>query len=205
MGRYMFVMSRKSLVSLFVIGAALSAFFTEEGYCAKGVNIGVVNLSKVFEEYERRVVLDKKLKDIERRYGNLINEKQDIIMLLKDEIELLDMGSKSRNSKEDELQKKGIELEVFAQFAEQNILKKYKEYFEAIYVDVSKEIRRYGEAEGFDIILKDEESEIRSDDITDLQFKIGIKNILYFSDKVDITSAIIKGVNDRFSSMEAKK
>jgi len=164
------------------------------------LKIGVVNLNKVFDEYIKRKVYDQKLKDLEKHYEKVLNEKKEINKRIREEISLLDMGSGNRIKKEELFQKGLIDLEVFAQFAEQDLLKKYKDYFEAIYIDVSKVTEKFGKENGYDLIVKNEEPEIRSNDVSDLQFKIGIKSILYYSGNVDITSSIIQKINEPFAS-----
>ena len=189
---------KKNFYILFLFFAACSFAFPVTGYSTTDIKIGVLDLSRVFEHYEKRKALDKKLKDTESDYESMIRDKQDEIMKLKDDVALLDMGTDSRSKKEDSIQRKSIELEVYAKFAEQNLLKKYKDYFEGIYIDVSNAVIQFGRKNGYDLILKNEEPELESNEITDLQFKIGIKSVLYYSNKVDITSRIIENLNNNF-------
>ena len=189
---------KKKFYVLVLLFVACSFVFPVTGYSTTDIKIGVVDLSRVFEHYKKRKVLDKKLKETESDYESIIREKQDEIMKLKDDVALLDMGTDSRGKKEDTIQRKSIELEVYAKFAEQNLLKKYKDYFEGIYIDLSNAVIQFGRENGYDLILKNEEPELKSNEITDLQFKIGIKGVLYYSNKVDITSRIIENLNNNF-------
>ena len=197
-------MARKFLLLTFVFGIILSFVLPKSGHGNTEIKIGVVDISTVFDKYIKRIALDKQLKDIERLHENTIDRKQNAIMLLREEMELLDMGSKTRMGKEEAIQEKSIEIEVYAKFAEQNLLKKYKEFFEIIYFDVSREVEIYGKKNKFDLVLKKEKPELKSNEIRDLQFKIGINTVLYYSNAVDITSQIIKKINESYSA-KAKK
>lgn len=197
-------MIKNFLILTFVFGILAPVILPKNGYSNTELKIGVVDLSSIFEQYTKRKTFDKDLKEIEKRHENAINEKRQTITLLKEEAELLDLGSESRRKKEDAIQEKSIELEVYAKFAEQNLLKKYRDYFETIYKDVSNEVQRYGKENGFDLIFKNEEPELKSGEITDLQFKIGIKSVLYYSDAVNITPQIIKKINETYSAKEKK-
>ena len=106
--------------------------------------------------------------------------------------------------KEDAIQEKSIDIEVYAKFAEQNLLQKYKEYFESIYIDVSKAVETYGEKNSFSLVLKKEKPELKSREISDLQFKIGINTVLYYSSAVDITPQIIKNINESYAASVKK-
>ena len=193
-------MIKKFIVFIFVPICILSCVLQENCYSNTNLKIGVVDISKVFKEYLKRKDLDIRLKDLEKEYESTVKDKQNSLVKLAEEIELLDMGSKVRKKKEELLQKKSIDLEVYTKFAEQSLLEKYKEYFEEIYIDVKNEVKKYGSDHGFDLIFKNEEPEIKSNEINDLQFKIGIKSVLYYSNAVDITIQIIKKINGRYSS-----
>lgn len=166
---------------------------------SNGLKVGVVDISAVFEEYSKRKLFDKQLKEIEKEYQDTVSEKRSEIKKLKEEISLMDMGNENRLKKEEIIEKKAIDLEVFAKFTEQSLLKKYKEFFEIIYLDVSKEVENFGNEYGFDLIIKNEEPELKSGEISDLQFKIGIKTVLYYSKTLDITPQIIKRLNNQIS------
>lgn len=200
----MIIMVRKYVILAFVSGLVLTSVLIKDSCGFTDLKIGVVDISSVFEQYSKRKVFDKQLKDIEKRHEDVINGKKNSILLLKEEIELLDMGSDAREKKEDAAMSKSIELEVYTNIAEQSLLKKYKECFQTIYIDVCNEVERYGKENSFDIILKNEEPELKSNEISDLQFKIGIKTVLYYSKAVDITPQIIKNMN-RDYSLKAKK
>lgn len=183
------------LIFTFLISSVLTVGILSNSQGASNLKIGVVDLNRVFDQYAKRKLLDKQLKELEKSYESMMSKKRDTIQNIMIEIELLDMGSESRIKKEEALHKSRIDTEVFAKFAEQNLLKKYKDFFALIYKDVSKATKRFGKENGYDLILKNEEPEFNSSDMSDLQFKIGIKSILYYSDAIDITPLIIEDIN----------
>ncbi|MGR3318964.1 MAG: OmpH family outer membrane protein [Candidatus Anammoxibacter sp.] len=193
-------MVKKFILLTFVFGIILHFVLPVSGYCNTELKIGVVDISAVFDKYLKRIAFDKQLKDTEKHYEKDIDIKRNAIMLLKEEVELLDMGSKTRMEKEDAIREKSIEIEVYAKFAEQNLLQKYKECFQIIYIDVCKAVETYGEKNSFELVLKKEKPELKSNEISDLQFKIGINTVLYYSNAVDITPQIIKNINKSYSA-----
>lgn len=194
----------RSLVIVFILNFLFLFALNTNSAESKELKIGLVDLSKAFESYNKRKHFDKQLKELERHYEKSLHEKKSALEELGEEIEFLDMGTESRLKKEETFHEKKIDLEVFAKFAEQNLLNKYKVYFEDIYLDVTKETAKFGKKNGYDLIIKNEEPELRSHDISDLQFKIGIKAVLYYSDAVDITPSIIKNINEQFA-LKSKK
>jgi Skp family chaperone for outer membrane proteins len=166
---------------------------------AEEFKIGIVDISSVFEKYQKRIDLDQELKEQEKGFQDEINKKRKEIIDLDEETQLLDLGSESRNSNENLLERKNVELEGYAKFAERQLLKKYKDFFESIYQEVVQKVEEIGKQEGFDLVIKKEESEVKSGKISDLQFKIGIRTVLYHSDSVDITLDVIDALNTLYS------
>ncbi|KHE92355.1 MAG: OmpH family outer membrane protein [Candidatus Scalindua rubra] len=166
---------------------------------AEDFKIGIVDISSVFEKYKKRIDLDQELKEQEKGFQSEINKKKKEIIDLDEETQLLDLGSESRSSNENLLERKSVELEGYAKFAERQLLKKYKDFFENIYQEVIKKVEEVGIQEGFDLIIKKEESSLKGGEISDLQFKIGIRTVLYHSDSVDITLDVIDALNASYS------
>jgi Skp family chaperone for outer membrane proteins len=166
---------------------------------ADGFKIGIVDISSVFEKYQKRIDLDQELKEQEKGFQDEINKKRKEIIDLDEETQLLDLGSESRSSNENLLERKNVELEGYAKFAERQLLKKYKNFFENIYQEVVQKVEEIGKQESFDLIIKKEESDVKSGEISDLQFKIGIRTVLYHSDSVDITLDVIDALNSSYS------
>ena len=125
---------------------------------AEDFKIGIVDISSVFEKYQKRIDLDQELKEQEKGFQDEVNKKRKEIIDLDEETQLLDLGSESRSSNENLLERKNVELEGYAKFAERQLLKKYKDFFENIYQEVVKKVEEIGIQEGFDLIIKKEES-----------------------------------------------
>ena len=172
-------------------GAASSA--------SRGLKVGVVDLNNVFEKYEKRKTSDAQLKEQEKQYQKIINDKKKELVSLNEKIQLLDLGSESRKKDEETFEKKNIELESYAKFAEKSLMKKYKDYFGSLYTEVCKEVEDIGKREQYDLIIKKEEPELQSGGISELQFKVGIKTVLYHSESVDITNQVIDNLNKKYS------
>lgn len=167
---------------------------------SKGLKVGVVDLNGVFEKYEKRKVFDAQLKEQEKQHQKIVNDKKKELISLSEKIQLLDLGSEVRKKDEESFEKKNIELESYAKYAEKSLTKKYKDYFESLYTEVCKEIEDIGKREQYDLIIKKEEPELQSGGISELQFKVGIKTVLYNSDAVDMTSRVLDNLNKRFSA-----
>ena len=172
---------------------------------AEGFKIGIVDIGGVFDKYDKRTDLDQELSDFVKEIQDEVNKKRKEIIDLDEETQLLDLGSETRSKNEDMSERKKVELEGYAKFAERQLLKRYKTFFEQIYGEVVKMVEEIGDSEGYDLIIKKEEPELNSGQISDLQFKIGIRTVLYHSKAVDITSIVIEHLNSDYSKEKEKK
>ena len=172
---------------------------------AEDFKIGIVDIGNVFEKYQKRIDLDLELKEQEKGFQDEVNKKRKEIIDLDEETQLLDLGSENRSNNENLMERKNVELEGYAKFAERQLLKKYKNFFENIYQEVVQKVEKIGEQEGFDLIIKNEEADLKSNEISDLQFKIGIRTVLYHSDSVDITFDVVDILNASYSKEKENK
>lgn len=172
----------------------------QDAAASKSLKIGVVDLNSVFEKYEKRKNLDMQLKEQEQQYQKIINDKRKELVNLSEKIQLLDLGSEARRRNEEAFEKKNIELESYAKFAENSLVKKYRDYFESLYIEVCKEVEDIGKREHYDLIVKKEEPELQGGGITELQFKVGIKTVLFHSEGIDITNQVVDILNKKYAS-----
>ena len=172
---------------------------------AEGFKIGIVDIGGVFDKYDKRTDLDQELSDFVKEIQDEVNKKRKEIIDLDEETQLLDLGSETRSKNEDMSERKKVELEGYVKFSERQLLKRNKIFFEQIYSEVVKKVEEIGEGEGYDLIIKKEEPELNSGQIADLQFKIGIRTVLYHSKAVDITAIVIEHLNAEYSKEKEKK
>ena len=166
---------------------------------AEGFKIGIVDVSGVFDKYDKRADLDQDLAVFVKEIQDEINKKRKEMIDLNEETQLLDLGSETRRKNEDMLERKNVELEGYAKYAERQLLKKMKTFFEQIYGEAVKKVEEIGESEGYDLILKKQEPELNRGQISDLQLKIGIRTVLYHSKAVDITAIVLEHLNSEYS------
>ena len=166
---------------------------------AEGFKIGIVDLDVVFEKYKKKEDLAQDLQNREKEFKDEINKKRKEMIDLSEETQLLDLGSETRRKNEDTLERKNVELEGYAKFAQRQVIKGYKTLVEQIYGEIVKKVEEIGESEGYDLIIKKQEPELNSGQLSDLNINIGIRTVLYHSKAVDITAIVIERLNADYS------
>ena len=170
---------------------------------AEELKIGIVDINEIFDNYDKRKDLDQQLKDTEAEFKKEIESKKKTIIDLNEETQLLDLGSESRNKNMEILERKNVELEGYAKFAEKQLMKKYKDAFEKIYEEITNEVNSFGKERNYSVIIKKEKPNLQSNQLSDLQFKIGIRTVLYNSSAIDITSNITERINARYQKKKS--
>lgn len=165
---------------------------------AKEMKVGVVNLNKVFDQYDKRKELENDFRDIRNRSEEVLKAKQDEAMALRDEIQLLDPGSAARKKKEEDMEKLLLYLQIEDEVARKNLTKAEKEFYEELFQDINAVVEEVGKKEGFDLILKKEDIDTKSADLVELRLKIGIGTVLYFSNALDVTDKVVESLNRRY-------
>jgi len=165
---------------------------------AEELKIGIVDINEIFDKYDKRTDLDQELKETEAEFKKEIESKKKIMIDLNEETQLLDLGSETRNENMEILERKNVELEGYAKFAEQQLTKKYKDAFEKIYEEIVKEVDSFGKEKNYSVIIKKEKPNLQSNQLSDLQFKIGIRTVLYNSSEIDVTPNITERINARY-------
>lgn len=165
---------------------------------AEELKIGIVDINEIFDKYDKRVDRDQQLKDAEAEFKKEIESKKKAMIDLNEETQLLDLGSESRDQNMEILERKNVELEGYAKFAEKQLTKKYKDAFEEIYEEIINEVNSFGKEKNYSVIIKKEKPNLQSNQLSDLQFKIGIRTVLYNSSAMDVTLNITERINARY-------
>ncbi len=195
----------RTLTFLFCSIVSIMAFNSmPQDIKAEELKIGVVDINEIFDKYDKRTDLDQQLKDTEAEFKKEIETKKKAMIDLNEETQLLDLGSESRNNNMEILERKNVELEGFAKLAEKQLTKKYKDAFEVIYEEIINEVNSFGKERTYSVIIKKEKPNLQSNQLSDLQFKIGIRTVLYNSSAINITSNITERLNARYQQEKTK-
>ncbi len=186
------------LCKLMIVFVAVVVAFPVIASAAE-LRVGVLNLNDVFDKYEKRAAMEEDFKDLRDREEEVLVEKQESLLNLREELQLLEQGSEARTELAAELEKKLLILQLEEEVARKNLGLKEKEYYEELYMDISNAVEEIGKKEGFDVILKKEVIEPQSADLMELRLKIGIGTVMYFSEAVDITGLVVEYLNEEYS------
>jgi outer membrane protein len=165
---------KKYIIFLISLGTLFSFSLNCFG---KELKIGYVDIFKVFNEYEKTKDYDKMLEEKKEKEEKKLDKKKEEIEKLQDKLALLkkEEQDKQRVAIAQAVKEyRQLEREILT-----DLKKERDEKMKEIIDDINKVIKEYAKKEGFDLIINE-------------------NAILYGEEVMDITSEILRIVNQRY-------
>jgi len=144
------------------------------GAFAKELKVGVLDMRKVFYEYNKTKDFNQKLEKEDAEVKKEIEKKTQELRKIRDEIDLL--SEKAKEKKEPELRKKIKDLDDFRKEKIEEFLRKKDEMFKEIRQDIMDTANTYATKNGYDLLFDN-------------------AMFVYSTENFDITDVIIKELN----------
>ncbi len=139
--------------------------------------IGYIDLSRVFDQYQKTIDYDKELEKKGDKKQAEREKRVSWLKRLKGELELL--SEKGREKKQGQIDKKIKELHDFDLATRTDLRRERDEVVREILKEIDKVVQEYGKSEGYFLILND-------------------RVLLYGDEQFDLTGEIVKLLNKRY-------
>ncbi|MCM8811472.1 MAG: OmpH family outer membrane protein [Candidatus Omnitrophica bacterium] len=159
----------------FLVFSAGVPLLAAEGGGSVG-KVGIVRLSKVFDEYEQTKSSESALEDISNAKQS---ERERMVIEIRNmRDELLLLNQQGRAEKQKEIEEKMKSLALFERQAKEELQKKREESLRLIFEQIEGVVTEYARQNGFQMILSD-------------------RAVLYGEDYLDVTEDVIRVLNSR--------
>jgi Skp family chaperone for outer membrane proteins len=186
-----------------ICGAASSAEDAVEVRAPEPLKIGVINITKVFDEYQKkldgRVELEKKRSEMQAT----LEKKEKEMRKLEQASDVLEGEEKLKKRAEFEEKKK--DYRAYLKVNQPELQKKQCELWITVYNEIIDQIKRSAEDDGYDIILNMKDGPVSGERLEDIQLRVDIKKVLFHSSKVDLTDEIISVLNEKYKRVKESK
>lgn len=156
------------------------------------LKVGVVNVSKVFDQYQRadkfRKDIAKRKKEVEQRLNSISRELKKIEQELQD----LEPQSDLWTDRATRYYKLRSESKVLRETWKQKVNKQVQEKTKAIFNEVQDVVQSFAKERNFDLILKVESPELPESQQANINQLINQRPVLYSRDHMDVTEEIVK-------------
>lgn len=168
----------KKILTVMVMALLGVALLTSGAFAQAGKKIAVLNLSKLFDSYEKTKEYQKQLDDVRASYQKELDDRNNKIKDAEDKLAALKEGEKANATKE--INNMKAALAEFVQTKRTDLLKQEEEKTREILLEMEKMISDYAKKEGIDMVIND-------------------RVLLYSNTSLDVTDPIIKMMNESYN------
>lgn len=197
-------MTTKRLYWLAIVVLCVSVLWIGRGVAqVDGGAVGktaVCNIAQVFENYKRAKDLTA---DFEKRRVALGEEdarRQRAIESLHLQLDALALGSKAYEAKLSEIEEATLSREVWRKLEEGKLVREHLALTQEMYSDILRLIETVAKERGYELVLYRDELDLASSNRSELLSKIALRKVLYSSDAIDITDAVLKRLDSLYES-----
>lgn len=194
------------IASVVLAAGAVWRAGAQNGAPAPTGHIATVDLTRIFDDLDERASRESELKNFIEQQNQKITALGDQLEQAKADIELLVKGTAERRRKAEDVARLGLDAEVQRRWAEQLIDRRRAEVFADIFAEIKDATARVSAQQGFDLVLSsDADGEIPTDTEAHVRGAMGAQRVLFSSDAIDITHAVVLFMNNQWNAGQANK
>ncbi|MEL7087672.1 MAG: OmpH family outer membrane protein [Planctomycetota bacterium] len=187
-----------ALTGALVLGLYVTAGGQSGGEAAP-TRVAVVNMQEVINNSDQQAANRAKNQQLGTDLQTEQKERQDAIVKLQNEIDPLEPGGDAWRAKRDQIQQKTLELRVWAEMQTQNNQLEQARQFAVLYRNVNEAAGQVAQEMGYDVVLQAGElPDLMRLNVEQLQSVVQSRKVIYSSDQVDITAAVLSRLNAEF-------
>ena len=192
------------LVIATLVGGALllGRSFAQSAAPGSEARVAVCDVVKVFNSYDRAEDLTAQLNERRNGIKAEAERRSKAIQAIQMEMEGLVTGSTEYEQRFNDIQRLTIDRAAWLKFEEARALRDHHRLTREMYEEIVEVIGKTARQRGVDIVLYRMSAGLQSENTPQLLQEIERRKVLYAADRVDLTDAIMKRLND---SYRAKK
>jgi len=167
--------------------------------------IAVVDLQELFENLEEKVDMNVDLNVLSEKAKQALEALKADHDKLKEQLRFLDEASDKYKATKKQLDDLETLSRARLEEEDKKIRGKTAEFTKRIYEKMVQEIAAYAKVEGFALVLKSQKPDLAdTNDLLEINRRIGQRIVLYSGGVVDVTSQIIRIMNDKYAQSKGK-
>ncbi|HOW69404.1 MAG TPA: OmpH family outer membrane protein [Phycisphaerae bacterium] len=167
--------------------------------------VGVLDLVKVFNEFEQTKVLNAEIDKYKAKLGEEKVQREDKIDTEKKTLQTFAPDSADYQRRVREVRKMMIEYRAWLESEQQSLTEEHRRWIERTYDMVTQTTATVARAHGIDVIITKEDLDKSVSDTTVLLKQILNRKVVYASPDLDITDEVMKSLNDLFAKSGGAK
>lgn len=163
-------------------------------------NIAVIDVAKIFEEYQLTQDLEGAFDKQQRELTAEAENRRKSLDQMRKSLAAFDPASEEFARREKELYQSEVEYQVWSSYEEKRLKSEHKNWLRRIYADTQRIIGDVARSRGVDVVLTYDRLMEDAPDSTALRQQILLQKVIYHSDRVDITGEVLTRLNNEYAS-----
>jgi Skp family chaperone for outer membrane proteins len=193
--------TRSYLINLMIVALIAGLFVYQSQGMRPGLNVQpsvlvTVNLERVFDGLDERARADEKLATVAEQLQVQAEQKAAAIDEGKEELELLQAGSAAYQEALEELTRKTLDYQAFAEFSRRKIEVQKAQALKRIYADIKEAAGTMAQQNGYDVVFVDDSvAAMGGGTEQEVNRQISGRRMLYVNPAIDATDVLIATMN----------
>jgi Skp family chaperone for outer membrane proteins len=162
------------------------------------LRLAVLDFKRLLDGYEKMSAYQKEIKEEQTAFQDEGVKRDKEIQDLEAKLAMHTPGSKAAQDTEKEINTRKAEFETWKQVRLKEILLRERDVIREIYGDVEKTTAEFAKANGISMIFKEERMEVNVQSARELDFRITLRKVLYWSPELDVTGRVVDALNDSY-------
>jgi len=162
------------------------------------MRIAVVDVSKVFNEYQQTKDLNSQFDQRRKEIEAEAEKRREAINQKKLELDAFPPDSPDYLARHKELLRLQIELDVYLRVVEADLRRERKVWMEQTYKQITEAVARLAKQRGYALVLTYEELDTDVADEGALRQQIMLRKVIYADPRVDLTQPVLEELNRQY-------
>ena len=163
-----------------------------------GTKVAVVDLEKVFDQFEQTQVLNRKMDAIRKKFTQERESKQQAIQAEQVALEAFAKDSTEYYKRNKDLKKKVLEYRIWEAMTNDEVAQNYRRWVNRTYKMITEAVATTAKADGVKLVITQEQLKTDVKDPKELIARIISRKVVYTAPSIDLTEKVRSKLNADF-------
>jgi Skp family chaperone for outer membrane proteins len=194
--------TRITLVAAVAVGATLVTWESLGGQAtsAPETQVAAVDIVQVFNQYQKQRDLTREMQELEQQIQAENTARREAIETEQTKISQLNPEDPGYQAQRSNLMRQQIEYRSWTEMVQAQMQREVALWSERVYQDIVAATRQVAEERGYEVVLYVDEYVSAIENPDAIREQIRSRKVIYASDRINLTQAILERVNQDYAS-----
>jgi len=182
-----------------VVGLTAAGFFPLSlAQAEDGVRVGVIDVAKVFGDYQMTSDLESVFDGEQKKVGEQRDARRKDLETQRKALEAFVPGTPDHKERYEQMVRADVEFQVWLGMQDRFLKDEHMRRLRQIYEDVRLAVKAVADKRGLELVLTFDQLTTEAPDSVALRQQILLQKVIYFSDRIDVTTEVLQTVNESY-------